>query len=126
MTLLAKRNLRETRPGRPSIRISLGLLLMVLACGSVFAAQDLFGVSNGRLEIGLGHERGDLTRLIDAHANQNFAGTASSGAGLWELTLLPTERTLSPADAKSFQCQPISGRQPALRLTWDHFRPSHA
>ena len=95
MTLLAKRDLRETQPGWPSIRISLGLLLVVLACGSVFAAQEIFGVSNGCLEIGLGRERGDLVRLVDAHANQNFAGTASSGAGLWELTLLPTDKTLS-------------------------------
>src|ERR1035441_4554566 len=116
MTLLAKRDLRETRPGWPSIRISLGLLLVVLACRSVFAAQEIFGVSNGCLEIGLGQEHGDLVRLFDAHARQNFAGTASTGAGLWELTLLPTEKTLSPADAKSFRCQSISGRQPALQI----------
>src|ERR1019366_8924579 len=96
-------------------------LLLFLACEQALAAQEVFGVSNGHLEIGLGHEHGDLTRLTDAHASQNFAGTASSGAGLWELTLLPTEKTLSPADAKSFDCQSLSGRQPTLRLTWDQF-----
>src|ERR1035441_921458 len=101
-------------------------LLLFLACGQALATQEVFGVSNGHLEIGLGHEHGDLTRLTDAHASQNFAGTASSGAGLWELTLLPTEKTLSPADAKSFDCQSLSGRQPALRLTWDQFGLSAA
>src|ERR1035441_1892263 len=96
-------------------------LLLFLACGQALAAQEVFGVSNGRLEIGVGHEHGDLVRLTDTHASQNFAGTASSGAGLWELALFPGEKTLSPADAKSFRCQPISGRHPALRLTWDQF-----
>src|ERR1035437_6864698 len=101
-------------------------LLLFLACGPTLATQEVFGVSNGRLEIGLGHEHGDLVALTDAQTRQNFAGTASTGAGLWELTLLPTERTLSPADAKSFRCQSISGRQPALRLTWDQFEVAAA
>src|ERR1039458_10327477 len=96
-------------------------LLLFLACEQALAAQEVFGVSNGCLEIGLGREHGDLVRLTDAHARQNFAGTASSGAGLWELALFSGEKTLSPADARSFRCQPTSGRHPALRLTWDQF-----
>src|ERR1035441_1632962 len=80
-------------------------LLLFQTCGQALAAQEIFGVSNGCLEIGLGHERGDLVALTDAHTRQNCAGTASSGEGLWEFTLLPTEKKLSPADAKSFRCR---------------------
>src|ERR1039457_5127531 len=101
-------------------------LLLFLACEQALAAQEVFGVSNGCLQIGLGREHGDLVRLTDAPPRQNFAGTASSDAVLWELALFPGEKTLSPADAKSFQCQPISGRHPALRLTWDQFELSAA
>src|ERR1017187_6739366 len=101
-------------------------LLLFLAYGPALATQEVFGVSNGCLEIGVGHEHGDLVRLLDAHANQNFAGTASSDAGLWELTLLTTEKKLSPAEAKSFRCQSISGRRPGLRLTWEQFEVAAA
>jgi len=115
-------------PKRASIRgLLTSVLLLVLLAGSpAVAAEDVFGVSNARLEVGVGHEHGDLARLIDAHTRQNFAGTASSGAGLWELALFPAEKILSPADAKSFRCQAISGKQPALRLTWDQFALSGA
>ena len=99
---------------------------MLVACGRLFAAEDAFEVSNSQLEIGLGHEHGDLVGLTDAHTRQNFAGTASAGAGLWELSLFPAEKTLSPADAKSFHCQPISGKDPALRLTWEQFEVAAA
>ena len=78
-------------------------------------------MSNGRLEVAVGYEHGDLVRLTDARTHQNFAGNTTSGAGLWELSLVGPEKILSRADAKSFQCQPISGRAPALRLTWDQF-----
>ena len=101
-------------------------LLLFLACGQALATQEVFGVSNGCLEIGLGQEHGDLVALTDAHTRENFAGTASSGAGLWELALFPTDKTLSPPDAKSFQCRPISGRHPALRLTWERFEVAAA
>ena len=94
---------------------------MLLAGGQGVAAEDAFRVANGHLEIGLGHEHGDLVILTDAHTRQNFAGTASSGADLWELTLFPADKSLSPADAKAFRCQPINDREPGLRLTWDEF-----
>ena len=116
-----QRGIREAQTGWRAIRVSLGLLLVLFACGHLFAAEDVFGVSNGRLEIAVEHEHGDLVRLTDVHTRQNFAGTASTSAGLWELALFGPEKVLSPADAKSFRCQQISGRKPALRLTWDQF-----
>ena len=121
MKLPAKRNIREAQTRWRSIHFILVLLLVLQAGGQLLAAEDVFGMSNGRLEVGLEREHGDLVRLTDSRARQDFAGTASSGGGLWELALLPSGKVLSPADAKSFQCQPISGRQPALRLTWDQF-----
>ena len=117
----AQRGIRKAQTGWRAIRVSLGLLLVLFACGHLFAAQDVFGVSNGRLEIAVEHEHGDLVRLTDVLTRQNFAGTASTSAGLWELALFGPEKVLSPADAKSFRCQQISGRKPALRLTWDQF-----
>jgi hypothetical protein len=97
------------------------LLLVLLAAGRVVAAGDGFELSNGWLGIGFGHEHGDLVRLTDAHTRQNFAGAASTNAGLWELTLSGQEEIVSPADAKSFHSQPVSGKEPALRLTWEQF-----
>jgi hypothetical protein len=126
MKLPPKHDLRETRPSWRAVRVTLVWLLTFAACGQRAAAEDAFRVANGRLEIGLGHDHGDLGELTDVHAGQNFAGMASSGTGLWDLTLLPTEKTLSPADAKSFHCQSLSGRQPALRLTWEQFEVSAA
>src|ERR1035441_4240668 len=126
MQRLVKHVISETRTARRAIRFTLVLLPVLLACGRLFATVDAFEVSNGRLEIALGHEQGDLLGLTDAHAHQNFAGTASSGAGLWELALFPAGKTLSPADAKFFRCQPINGKQPALRLTWEGFEVAGA
>ena len=126
MKLPAKRNIRDSQTRWRSIRVTLVLLLLLQTGGRLLAAEDVFGVSNGRLEIGLGHEHGDLVRLTASHARQNFAGTASSGAGLWELALFGPGKTLSPVDAKSFCCQPISGKGPALRLTWDQFEVAAA
>ncbi len=97
------------------------LLLALLAGGRVVAAGEVFEVSNGRLGIGIGQAHGDLVRLTDARTHQNFAAAAASGAGLWELTLSGPEKLLSPADAKSFHSQSISGKEPALRLTWEQF-----
>jgi hypothetical protein len=78
------------------------LLLALLAGGRVVAAGDVFEVSNDRLDIGVGRGHGDLVRLTDRRTRQNFAGTASTNTGLWELTLHGPEKILSPADAKSF------------------------
>ena len=78
-------------------------------------------LSNGRVEVGVGREHGELACLADVHSGQNFAGAGASGAGLWEMTLGPTRRVLSPADAQSFRCQPLGGKQPGLRLTWEGF-----
>src|ERR1017187_8132660 len=117
MRRLVRRVLGETRTAWRAIRATLVLPIMLLAGGQRVAAEDAFRVANGHLEIGLGHDHGDLVALTDAHTHQNFAGTASSGAGLWELALFPADKTLSPADAKAFRCQPLSGRQPALQLT---------
>lgn len=69
----------------------------------------------------MGRERGDLVRLVDKNSGQNFAGTAAAGAGLWELTLMPSNHVLSPADAKAFRCQPIRGSERGLHLTWEGF-----
>ena len=102
------------------------LLLALLAGGRAVAAGDVFEVSNDRLDIGVGREHGDLVRLTDRRTRQNFAGTASTNTGLWELTLHGPEKILSPADAKSFHCQPVSGKEPALRLTWEQFQVSAA
>ena len=126
MKLLANRDIHERRTRWRAIRVTLLLLLVLLAGGHLFAAEDIFGMANGRLEIGVGHEHGELVRLTDAHTHQNFAGTASAGAGLWELKLFPAEKILSPAGAKSFQCQPINGKEPALRLTWEGFEVAAA
>src|ERR1035437_1958013 len=115
---------RETYiPPRRATGVTPVLLLALLAAGRVVAARDAFEVSNGRLDIGLGREHGDLVRLTDAHTGQNFAGPASTttNAGLWELSLLPAEKIVSPADAKSFHSRPIRGKEPALRLTWEQF-----
>jgi hypothetical protein len=126
MRLSAKHGICETRTGWRAVRCTLVWLLTLLACEGLFAAQDAFEVSNSQLEIGLGREHGDLLRLADAHTRQNFAGTASAGTGLWELTLPSTTNALTPADAMSFHCQSLGGRQPALRLTWDQFDVTNA
>ena len=95
--------------------------LAALACAKAAAAADASGVSNGYLSIGVGTEHGDLVSLADTRTHQNFAETAATNAGLWELSLVGSAQVLSPADAQSFRCQPISGRNPGLRLTWDQF-----
>ncbi|HOX58340.1 MAG TPA: DUF6259 domain-containing protein [Candidatus Paceibacterota bacterium] len=97
------------------------VMLLFLGWGSGFAAQDVFHVSNGSLEIGVSRERGELVRLADTHTRQNFTGAAPAGAGLWELVLTPARKVLSPADAHSFRCQLLRGKAPAMRLTWDGF-----
>jgi hypothetical protein len=118
---------RETHIQRlRAIGVVAVLLLALLACGRVVAAGDRLELSNGRLEIGVGREHGDLVRLIDSHTQQNFAGMAPTNAALWELALLPEAKTLSPSDAKSFHSQPVSGKEPALRLTWEQFEVSAA
>ena len=119
MHRLVKPIISETRTAWRAIRVTRVLTLVLLAFGHRVGAEEAFEVSNGRLVIGLGHEHGDLVGLTETHTRQNFAGTASSGAGLWELALFPAGNTLSPADAKFFRCQPINGKQPALRLTWE-------
>ena len=126
MHRLVKPIISETRTAWRAIRVTRVLTLVLLAFGHRVGAEEAFEVSNGRLVIGLGHEHGDLVGLTETHTRQNFAGTASSGAGLWELALFPAGNTLSPADAKFFRCQPINGKQPALRLTWEGFEVAGA
>jgi hypothetical protein len=125
MQLSAKRGIRESQTGWRAIRVPQLLLLLFLAGGYACAA-DVFRVSNGQLEVGVGHEHGDLVRLTDAQTGQNFADAAASGAGLWELTLHGPEKILCPADAKSFHSQLLGGKEPALRLTWGQFEVSTA
>ena len=118
----AAARLREARISRlRAIAVTPVLLLALLACGGAVALGDEFEVSNGHLEIGLGPEHGDLSKLTDAHTHQNFAGAASTNGGLWELMLSGPEKIVYPADARSFHAQPVSGKEPALRLTWEQF-----
>ena len=121
MKFSAMHSLCETRTRWRAARVTLVGLLALVACGRLFAAQDVFRVGNSQLEIGLGRAHGDLVELTDTHSHQNFAGTASAGAGLWELTLLPLDKVFSPTHAKAFRCESITGRHPALRLTWEQF-----
>jgi hypothetical protein len=102
------------------------VLMLSLACVQGFAAAGLFRQSNGHLGIGVGQEHGDLVELTDVHTRQSFAGSTTPGGGLWEVALLNSKQVLLPTDAKSFRCQPITGRVPGLRLIWDGFEVSAA
>lgn len=97
------------------------LLFVLLAQSHAFAQRDTFRLSNGWLDVAIGHQHGDLAAFADAHTRQNFAGTTPAGAGLWELTLAPSHKVLAPASAQSFRSQPLDGKQPGLRLTWEKF-----
>jgi len=117
---------REAQSGRCVVHAIVHLAVLLLAGLRVLAAEDGFGVGNGQLEISVGREHGDLAKLADAQSGQNFAGTAATGGGLWELELWAPGKTLVPADAKSFCCQALTGNEPGLRLTWDRFEVAGA
>ena len=110
---------RLLKPFAPTLAPA--LLVVLLTCGSACAGTAPFQLSNGQVEVGVGREHGELVRLADAHSGQNFAGPGVSGAGLWEVTLGPTNRLLLPTDARVFHCQPLSGKDLGLRLTWEGF-----
>ncbi len=73
------------------------------------------------MQVSVGREHGELVCLADMRSGQNFVGPAPAGAGLWELTLGPTNRLLRPADAQFFHCRRLGGKGAALRLKWAGF-----
>lgn len=103
----------------------LSFVLLLLTCGRVGAASDV-SLANGQLQIVVGRNQGDLVALTDSHSGQNFAAPVPAGAGLWELTLVPSNKALSPTNARSFRCDRLGGKPPALRLTWDGFEVAAA
>ena len=86
-------------------------------------------LSNGHLRIVLDGECGVLEELTHLKAKHNHVSASSGAGGLWETELFQGDQVVvvSPAQARSFHRERLTGGQPkTLRLTWDHFDVSAA
>ena len=92
---------------------SLGLLSALLGFRLATLGAEPFRLGNDCLHIGISPEHGGLVELVDSTVGHNHLVTGPEAAGMWELEVAcGTEvRTLSPAQARVFRCEPV-GRDP--------------
>jgi hypothetical protein len=111
---------------RRVLRLGAGLWLGVFLGPLGLLAGEVARLASAVLQVGVDSGTGQLVELIDRPSGHNFAlsrAGAAAAPALWTLELMVggATRTLQPAEARRFECQPIAGESPALRLTWSDF-----